>query len=240
MPPLKRRLKVGASLGLRSLAEYTSPMLLPLLFGAGPSSTGRSSSPSRQLCIPLLSMGVMRSPRKDSVRSRQAIIAAAEEIFVKNGDANFAEISVLAGLSQATVYRHFRDRSELLVALMSRGLDRLEAKADSWELGPQSFDDLLRLMATEQAKYQGLVADVRRNEVEESAVEELRARTSELFRVPLAAAKEAGGIIGDFDATDVIWVLSMIDGAISLHPTRSAREAAGIRAVDVVLDGIHE
>jgi AcrR family transcriptional regulator len=181
----------------------------------------------------------MRSPRKDSVRSRQAIISAAEEIFVKNGDANFAEISVRAGLSQATVYRHFSDRSELLVALMSRGLDRLEAKVDSWELGPESFDNLLRLMATEQAKYQGLVADVRRNEVEESAVEELKARTSELFRGPLAAAKEVGSISQNFHATDVIWVLSMIDGAISLHPTRSAREEAGMRAVDLVLDGIH-
>jgi AcrR family transcriptional regulator len=181
----------------------------------------------------------MRLPRKDSIRSRQAIVAAAEEIFVKNGDASFAEISILAGVSQATVYRHFRDRSELLVELMSRGLDRLEAKVDSWELGPQSFDDLLRLMATEQAKYQGLVADVRRNEVEESAVEEIKARTAELFRGPLDAAKAAGGIGADFDATDVIWVLSMIDGAISLHPTRSAREYAGMRAVDVVLDGIH-
>jgi AcrR family transcriptional regulator len=182
----------------------------------------------------------MRPPRKDSVRSRQAIIAAAEEIFVKNGDASFAEISILAGVSQATVYRHFKDRSELLAALMSAGLDRLEAEVDSWEVNPQSFEDLLRLMATEQAKYQGLIAQVRRNEVDESAVERLRARTSELFREPLDEARAGGRIRETFDVTGVIGILSMIDGAIAPHPTRSAREEAGMLAVDIVLNGISE
>jgi AcrR family transcriptional regulator len=180
----------------------------------------------------------MRSPRKDSIRSRQAIIAAAEEIYVKNGAANFAEISVRAGVSQATVYRHFGDRSELSTALMAAGLDRLEAEVEAWDVGPQNFEDLLRLMATEQAKFQGLMALVRRKEVNESAVEELTARTAELFRAPLEAAKTAGRIREAFDITGVIGILSMIDGAIAPHPTRSAREEAGRQAVDIVLHGI--
>ena len=183
-------------------------------------------------------MGAMRSPRKDSIRSRKAIIAAAEEIFVKNGDANFGEISILAGVSQATVYRHFSDRSELLTALMSGALDRLEAEVDSWEVNPRNFEDLLRLMATEQAKYQGLTALVRRKEVDESAVERLRIRTSELFREPLDQARAAGSIREAFDITGVIGILSMIDGAIAPHPTRSGREEAGRLAVDIVLNGI--
>jgi AcrR family transcriptional regulator len=185
-------------------------------------------------------MEAMRSPRKDSIRSRQAIIAAAEEIYVKNGKANFAEISVRAGVSQATVYRHFSDRSELSTALMSGGLDRLEAEVESWEASPQNFEDLLRLMATEQAKFQGLTALVRRKEVNESAVEKLTIRTAELFRQPLEAAKAAGRIREAFDITDVIGILSMIDGAIAPHPTRSAREEAGGLAVDIVLNGISE
>jgi AcrR family transcriptional regulator len=185
-------------------------------------------------------MEAMRSPRKDSIRSRQAIIAAAEEIYVKNGKANFAEISVRAGVSQATVYRHFSDRSELSTALMSGGLDRLEAEVESWEASPQNFEDLLRLMATEQAKFQGLTALVRRKEVNESAVEKLTIRTAELFRQPLEAAKAAGRIREAFDITDVVGILSMIDGAIAPHPTRSAREEAGGLAVDIVLNGISE
>lgn len=183
-------------------------------------------------------MRTMRPPRKDSVRSRQAIIAAAEDIFVKNGDANFAEISLLAGVSHATVYRHFGDRSELLAALMSGALDRLEAEVESWEASPQNFEDLLRLMAIEQAKYQGVTALVRRKEVDESAVEKLRTRTSELFREPLDQARAAGSIREAFDITGVIGILSMIDGAIAPHPTRSEREEAGRLAVDIVLNGI--
>jgi AcrR family transcriptional regulator len=183
-------------------------------------------------------MGAMRSPRKDSIRSRQAIIAAAEEIYVKNGDASFAEISVLAGVSQATVYRHFGDRSALSTALMSEGLDRLEAQVESWEVGPQNFEHLLRLMATEQAKFQGLTALVRQKEVNESAVDRLKTRTVELFRKPLDEAKAAGRIREGFDTTGIIGVLSMIDGAIAPHPTRSAREEAGQSAVDIILNGI--
>lgn len=180
----------------------------------------------------------MRAPRKDSIRSRQAIVEAAEEIFVKKGEANFAEISVLAGVSQATVYRHFSDRSDLSTALMSRGLDRLEAAVESWEAGPQNFEDLLRLMATEQAKFQGLTALVRRREVNEKAVDKLRIRTAELFRKPLDEAKAAGRISKGFDISDMIGVLSMIDGAIAPHPSRSGREEAGQAAVDIVLNGI--
>ena len=180
----------------------------------------------------------MRPPRKDSVRSREAIIAAAEELFVEDGDANFGEIGVRAGLGQATVYRHFKDRSELLAALLSRGLDRLEAAVDSWELDPESFEKLLRLMAGEQAQYQGLIAQVRRREVDESTVERLRLRTAELFREPLEQAHAGGRISEDFDLGGVIGVLSMIDGAIAPHPTRSSREEAGAQAVDIVLGGL--
>jgi AcrR family transcriptional regulator len=180
----------------------------------------------------------MRRPRKDSVRSRQAIIAAAEELFVENGEASFAEISVLAGMSQATVYRHFKDRSELATALMSAGLDRLEAEVGGWEVDPDSFEALLRMMATEQAQYQGLIAQVRRREVDESEVERLRRRTSELFREPLEQAKAAGKVSAAIEIGDVIGILSMVDGAIARHPTRRERERAGKEAVDIVLDGI--
>ena len=121
---------------------------------------------------------------------------------------------------------------------MERQLTRLEAAVASWTLDASSFERLLRLMAKEQSKYQGLIAEVRRGEVDPAEIETLRRRTYELFRAPLELAQQKGTIDEGIEVTRVITLLAMVDGAIGGQTTRTKRERAGSEAVDILLGGI--
>lgn len=71
-------------------------------------------------------------PRADALRNRERIVAAAREMFVEFGpDVPLDEIARRAGVGNATLYRHFPDRTELIhhvvVSVMSRTTDQAEA-----------------------------------------------------------------------------------------------------------------
>ncbi|GGX21801.1 TetR/AcrR family transcriptional regulator [Streptomyces chryseus] len=81
-------------------------------------------------------------PRADALRNRERIVAAAREMFVESGpEVPLDEIARRAGVGNATLYRHFADRDELIhhvvVSVMSRSTDQAEAataeEADAFE-----------------------------------------------------------------------------------------------------------
>lgn len=70
--------------------------------------------------------------RADALRNRERIIAAARETMVEFGaDVPFDEIARRAGVGNATLYRHFADRLELIhhvtLSVMSRTADQAES-----------------------------------------------------------------------------------------------------------------
>jgi AcrR family transcriptional regulator len=176
--------------------------------------------------------------RKDALRSRRAILDAAHQLFSDGGDASFADIAYAAGVGQATVYRHFENRQDLIAALAEEGMTRLEDKATATPLTAESFENLLRLTATEQVRDQTLIAAIRRGEVEESRVQRLTDRATALFREPLAAAQEAGLARRELDLDDVMAVLAMLDGALAAVDDQRERGKAASRALDLLLDGL--
>jgi AcrR family transcriptional regulator len=176
--------------------------------------------------------------RKDALRSRNAILAAAEECLAADTHASFAEIAFHAGVSHATVYRHFADRQALLLALLDTSMEKIEEQVDSWDIGAESLDALLALMATEQARFQGLLSTVRQGEVDAGDVERLTTRARDMFRDPLAAAKKAKRVRSDLTVEDVISLLRMIDGALTAVSGRAERKDAALWALDVIKAGI--
>lgn len=176
--------------------------------------------------------------RKDSARTRESILGAAEELLAVDQHASFTEISLAAGISPATVYRHFPDRPALLIALMERSLAEIEAEVSSWELGPDSFEAMLELMSQHQARYQGVLSAVRRGEVDGPELTALEGRTRDLLRDPFTAAQKAGKLRDDLTIDDLIPLLGMIDGALSAVRDRKERRRAAARALQVILDGI--
>lgn len=176
--------------------------------------------------------------RKDALRSRRAILDASRELLSNGDDASFAEIAFAAGVGQATVYRHFENRQDLIAALAEEGMARLEARVAEAPVEADSFERLLRLMAAEQVRDQTLIAAIRRGELEEARVQRLADRARALFREPLKAAQLAGLARRELELDDVMSVLAMIDGALAaVGDQRERGEAAG-RALEVLFEGL--
>lgn len=65
-----------------------------------------------------------RAPRADAQRNLDALVAAAREVFARSGvDAPVREIAEQAGVGVGTLYRHFPQRSDLVVAVFRGAVD---------------------------------------------------------------------------------------------------------------------
>jgi AcrR family transcriptional regulator len=176
--------------------------------------------------------------RKDAVRSRRAILDAARELYRDDAEASFAEIASVAGVGQATVYRHFADRRALLVALAEEDMGALEERLAAEAIGSHSLEDLLREMVTAQLRSQGLIAAIRTGEVDEVEVARLSERVRALVAPRLEAARAAGVVRPDLAADDALIVLAMVDGAIAPLRGREERARASARAFEIALEGL--
>jgi AcrR family transcriptional regulator len=71
------------------------------------------------------------TPRADALRNHERIVAAAREMFVEFGpEVPFDEIARRAGVGNATVYRHFPDRDELVRHVVRSVLDHVAEHAE--------------------------------------------------------------------------------------------------------------
>ncbi|MFF0160470.1 TetR/AcrR family transcriptional regulator [Streptomyces sp. NPDC005263] len=77
-----------------------------------------------------------RKSRKDAVRNREAVLAAADALFAHREspeDVTMADIAVAAGVGKGTLFRAFGDRAGLLRAMYE---SRLEPVREAIEVGP--------------------------------------------------------------------------------------------------------
>src|SRR5258708_5464074 len=102
--------------------------------------------------------------RADGRRSHEELLAAARETFAEQGtDASLRAVARRAGVSIATLYRHFPTREALLEALLRHGFDTLRGRAagllDAPDAG-QALISWIRELAVASARYDGLPASV--------------------------------------------------------------------------------
>ncbi|WP_121702022.1 TetR family transcriptional regulator [Streptomyces sp. E5N298] len=82
-----------------------------------------------------------RKPRKDAARNRAAVLAAADDLFVRcenPGDVTMADVAAAAGVGKGTLFRAFGDRVGLVAALYQARLGPVEEAVESGPppLGP--------------------------------------------------------------------------------------------------------
>jgi AcrR family transcriptional regulator len=85
--------------------------------------------------------------RADAQRNVGALLEAAKKVFASSGvDAPAKEIADLAGVGVGTLYRHFPQRSDLVVAVLQHGIDACAeaATAAAREPGAASLAGWLR------------------------------------------------------------------------------------------------
>lgn len=161
-------------------------------------------------------MGPQRPRRADARRNYELLLAAAAEVFAERGvDAPLDEIARRAGVGNATMYRHFPTRQEMIIAVYADEVTALCALGEqlparhppgvalrTW-LG--AFVDHIaskRQLPLALAEDQALAedSDAQRSEVVYQWHSAMRATASSL----LAAAQQAGDVRADVEASDIL------------------------------------
>lgn len=92
-------------------------------------------------------MSTRGSARADGRRNRKAILQAAAEVMLENPQASIAEVAERAGLTRATVYRHYADR-DVLLREIARATAMHLVPALLEEMRPLPWADAMQLLAT--------------------------------------------------------------------------------------------
>lgn len=179
-----------------------------------------------------------RPMRADARRSRERLLAAAAAIFAEQGTgAALDDIAKRAGIGNATLYRHFPDRSDLVQALLAGRYDELRESAERGLDDPDPLSALagwLRSFVTHVTTYRGLAAsvlDVTRNpETELSASSgAMRAAAAKL----LSRAQGAGAIRPDLTITELLCVTN----GVAVAAERQSDEVI-TRLLTLLLEGL--
>ena len=177
--------------------------------------------------------------RADAARNRSAIVEAARAVFAEQGlDAPYDEIARRSGTGNATLYRRFPKRGDLVAAVFAdRMTEHLEAVQagladdDAW----RGFASYIQTAAAMQARDRGIADLVTMDVAAAPAIEELRSRAfAGLVRL-VERAQAAGVLRADFTTEDVVLLLMANAGLV--ERAHGIRAEASARLIHVLLDG---
>jgi AcrR family transcriptional regulator len=181
----------------------------------------------------------VRGERSDARRSRDALLRASAELMAERGkDVPMYEVARRAGVGQATLYRHFPDRSMLAAAVFEEVVDELERIAEAEPDDPGTFDRLLAAVVDNQVRMHGLVGVLREGAPEQPHVAHLTGRTQRMFAAPMRAAQSAGRLRGDLVPADLLMLIGMVEGVLDEVRGPEPRAAAAHRALELIRTGI--
>ncbi|MEU7167427.1 helix-turn-helix domain-containing protein [Streptomyces morookaense] len=152
--------------------------------------------------------------RADALRNRERIISAAREALVEHGaESSLDEIARRAGVGNATLYRHFADRRELIhhvtLSVMARLADRAEAaRAEE----PDAFLALRRFVHAAADERIGALCPLLAEGVDKSHVEHIaaRERLDQGIEALMAAARAAGQLRADISVGDLMVAITQL------------------------------
>lgn len=178
--------------------------------------------------------------RADAARNRAAIVEAARVVFAEQGlDAPLDDIAKQAGTGNATLYRRFPTRGDLVAAVfaerMAEHVAAVEAgltDSDPWE-GLASY---LRAVAAMQARDRGIADLVTMDVSAAPEIETLRSSAYDGLVRLVARAHEAGVLRADFTDQDVVLLLMANAGLV--ERAHGITVEASARLFALLLDGL--
>jgi AcrR family transcriptional regulator len=180
-----------------------------------------------------------RRPRADGERNRLRLIAAAKDAFARDGaTVSLEQIAREAGVSIATLYRHFPTRDELISAVYQQEVTSLIAAADRLmaEREPVAalrgwltmFVDFLDTKHGMAAAMDPLIG----------GPEPLYSKTPHRLDVPVKALVASGIAAGAFrDDIAPHDLLRALAGVAHVRPSRTWKRSA-VGMVDLLLNGL--
>ena len=182
---------------------------------------------------------MQRNPKRaDALSHRALLLDAADRIFADLGVHVALElVTAEAGVSRATLYRNFPDRSALMAALLERAFDRLEAQAHGLDGRADGLFVLLGHMAAVNAVSAPVADHWRVIDRYGPVLTGAQKRLTRMFAPLLQQAIVSGVCRADLTAKDLVLVTSMF-GACLRGRTGAERRRLSSRALQLVLGGL--
>lgn len=153
-----------------------------------------------------------RAVRRDAAHNRERLLAAAREVFIREGhDVALEEVARVAGVSRATLYRNFTSREELVAVVAAEGLDEIETRATALRDQPGGALALVGFVLSQQLTQPSVTSFLLRSDPHFAAVAE---RTAEAFRSLVEQAEHAGTLRAGVGLVDVLLALQMAEAAL--------------------------
>jgi AcrR family transcriptional regulator len=181
-------------------------------------------------------MTASRQLRADARRNRERLLAAARTAFTKDGlDAPLDEIAKRADVGNATLYRHFPTRDDLITAVFIERVaenialaERALQNDDPWA----GFAEYVR----ETCRAQAADADIIAVAHPSRELKALRTRAYNTMNELIERAKASGTLRADFTPEDVVLLLLAVAGIIRRAGTTTP--AMTERFLALALDGL--
>lgn len=181
---------------------------------------------------------VSRPKRADAQRKMNALLKAALDVFEKSGvDAPVREIAERAGVGLGTVYRHFPQRSDLIVAVYRNQVDECADSAAALASRHDPFEALARWMrrfADFIATKRGMARGLNSTDPAYSALPSyFFARLGPALQMLLDAAVESKAIRRGFEANELLQAVAALGrGDHDEHPVHLRK------MVELLVDGL--
>ncbi|MFC5745829.1 TetR/AcrR family transcriptional regulator [Actinomadura rugatobispora] len=183
--------------------------------------------------------GPRKPKRADARRNYEAVVAAAQRAFLRDGaGTSIDEIARAAGVGSATLYRHFPNRDDLLVAALAENMAATHRRGTELVSAPRPAEALrawLLAMIDQVSTYgdlPGRVLDAAGSR--NSALGVTCASMQEITRTLLDRAREAGAVRADVTPEELFDLVSGIAWTVS----RNRPEDGGRRLLDLTLGGL--
>ncbi|WP_340562982.1 TetR/AcrR family transcriptional regulator [Streptomyces sp. GSL17-111] len=175
---------------------------------------------------------------------REQILKAAAELLSRRATASMDEIARSAGISRATLHRHFAGREALIVALGDLGIRQIEERLDAARIDEGDPADALRRLIDEATPVAGFLAFLYgENQLYESDLMDAGwARVDARVGALLRRGREEGVLRGDLSTAwlvDALFALVAASGW-SVQDGRLAPKDASRVVAELLLGGALE
>ncbi|WP_294298322.1 TetR family transcriptional regulator [uncultured Sphingomonas sp.] len=180
-----------------------------------------------------------RAPRQDAQRRRQALLAAAADAFRAEGyGVRLESIAEKAGVGRATLYRNFKDRGALAIAIFAAEVEALVGMIDPAAPIRETVAAMIRQGASALTLFARIAADLGEDEANIIAFRALGDRLDALLTPAVDAARARGELGADTTAHHIVLTVRMAGGLLLPHMTRDEQVDCLSEALDLLFSGL--
>ena len=176
--------------------------------------------------------------RIDGINNREALLLAAERLFAEKGfHIPLEEIAQEANVSRTTLYRNFKDRQALGIAIYESQLADFEMFVENVSEEPDGLFLVLEEMAVSHCHNAGMADVLRNDRALHPQLMAMRMRVVRLMAPLLEHAKACKLVRAEISSKDLDYLMDVIV-SVTQRETFEERKHGVLRMLDLFKSGI--